>query len=114
MEKTLSAQESGKFLNPLYMMYHSGARGSTTQMRQIMSMRGFIAKTDGEILENAVDRNYAEGLDSHSYYLATHGTRKGFSDMALKTADAGYFTRKLVDVAQDCIVTEPQGCVNRI
>ncbi len=105
MEKTLSAQESGKFLNPLYMMYHSGARGSTTQMRQIMSMRGFIAKTDGEILENAVDRNYAEGLDSHSYYLATHGTRKGFSDMALKTADAGYFTRKLVDVAQDCIVT---------
>jgi len=105
MEKELSAQIPGKPMNSLYMMYHSGARGSTTQMRQIMSIRGFIAKTDGELLENAVDKNYAEGLDSHSYYLATHGTRKGFSDMALKTADAGYFTRKLVDVAQDCIVT---------
>lgn len=113
MEKALSAQIPGRPMNSLYMMYHSGARGSTTQMRQIMSIRGFIAKTDGEILENAVDRNYAEGLDSHSYYLATHGTRKGFSDMALKTADAGYFTRKLVDVAQDCIITS-NDCQNRV
>lgn len=105
MEQVISAEIPGKPINAIYMMAHSGARGSAAQMRQVLAMRGFIAKTDGEILENAVDRNYAEGLDPHSYYLATHGTRKGFSDMALKTADAGYFTRKLVDVAQDCIIT---------
>ncbi len=105
MEVLLSAKKEDQSINSLYMMYHSGARGSTAQMRQMMSMRGFIAKTDGQLLENAVSKNYAEGLDPHSYYLTTHGTRKGLSDMALKTADAGYFTRKLVDVSQDCIIT---------
>ena len=112
MEELISAQEHGKPMNAVYMMAQSGARGSAAQMRQVMAMRGFIAKTDGEILENAVDSNYAEGLSPHSYYLATHGTRKGFSDMALKTADAGYFTRKLVDVAQDCIITS-KDCEDR-
>lgn len=112
MEKAISEEIPGKPMNSVYMMASSGARGSPAQMRQVMAMRGFIAKTDGEILENAVDRNYSEGLDPHSYYLATHGTRKGFSDMALKTADAGYFTRRLVDVAQDCIITS-QDCLTK-
>lgn len=106
MEKELAKVEPGKTPNPLYMMYYSGARGSTGQMRQLLSMRGLVIKPNGEWVEDAITKNYKEGFDALSYFIATHGTRKGFTDMALKTADAGYFTRKLVEVAQDCIIKE--------
>jgi DNA-directed RNA polymerase subunit beta-beta' len=103
--ESLSIQKPGEPINSIYMMYHSGARGSATQMKQMLAMRGMIAKPNGEMLENAVPENYSEGLGTHSFFLATHGTRKGLADSALKTADAGYFSRKLVDAAQDGIIT---------
>ena len=99
--------------NPIYMMMHSGARGSREQIRQLGGMRGLMAKPQknlqgsiGEIIENPILSNFKEGLDVTEYFISTHGARKGLADTALKTADAGYLTRRLVDVAQDIIINE--------
>jgi DNA-directed RNA polymerase subunit beta' len=83
---------------------HSGARGSVTQMKQLGGMRGLMAKPSGEIIETPIISNFKEGLTVLEYFNSTHGARKGLSDTALKTANSGYLTRRLVDVAQDCIV----------
>ena len=88
------------------MMAHSGARGSVTQMKQLGGMRGLMAKPSGEIIETPIISNFKEGLTVLEYFNSTHGARKGLSDTALKTANSGYLTRRLVDVAQDCIVRE--------
>jgi len=93
-------------LNSIYMMSHSGARGSPTQMRQLGAMRGLMAKPSGEIIETPITSNFKEGLTVLEYFNSTHGARKGLADTALKTANSGYLTRRLVDVAQDCIVRE--------
>jgi DNA-directed RNA polymerase subunit beta' len=90
--------------NSVYMMAHSGARGSVTQMKQLGGMRGLMAKPSGEIIETPIISNFKEGLTVLEYFNSTHGARKGLSDTALKTANSGYLTRRLVDVAQDCIV----------
>ncbi|MFV2002237.1 MAG: DNA-directed RNA polymerase subunit beta', partial [Paracoccaceae bacterium] len=90
--------------NSVYMMSHSGARGSVTQMKQLGGMRGLMAKPSGEIIETPIISNFKEGLTVLEYFNSTHGARKGLSDTALKTANSGYLTRRLVDVAQDCIV----------
>ncbi|MCI4662120.1 MAG: DNA-directed RNA polymerase subunit beta' [Neomegalonema sp.] len=95
--------------NSVYMMSHSGARGSPTQMRQLGAMRGLMAKPSGEIIETPIISNFKEGLTVGEYFNSTHGARKGLADTALKTANSGYLTRRLVDVAQDCIVKE-QDC----
>ncbi|MBP0574639.1 hypothetical protein J8J27_28420, partial [Mycobacterium tuberculosis] len=87
-------------------MSHSGARGSPTQMRQLAAMRGLMAKPSGEIIETPIISNFKEGLTVLEYFNSTHGARKGLADTALKTANSGYLTRRLVDVAQDCIITE--------
>jgi len=92
--------------NPLFMMVDSGARGSRQQIRQLAGMRGLMAKPSGEIIERPIVSNFREGLTVLEYFISTHGARKGLADTALKTADAGYLTRKLVDVAQDVIITE--------
>ncbi|MGV6801915.1 MAG: DNA-directed RNA polymerase subunit beta' [bacterium] len=92
--------------NSVYMMSHSGARGSPTQMRQLAAMRGLMAKPSGEIIETPIISNFKEGLTVLEYFNSTHGARKGLADTALKTANSGYLTRRLVDVAQDCIVRE--------
>ncbi len=106
------AREQDGF-NPIYMMAHSGSRGSPEQIRQLAGMRGLMAKPQkkitgglGEIIESPVIRNFKEGLSVLEYFISTHGARKGLADTALKTADAGYLTRRLVDVAQDVIITE--------
>ena len=91
-------------MNSIYMMSHSGARGSPTQMRQLAGMRGLMAKPSGEIIETPIISNFKEGLTVLEYFNSTHGARKGLADTALKTANSGYLTRRLVDVAQDCIV----------
>ncbi|HUF55565.1 MAG TPA: DNA-directed RNA polymerase subunit beta' [Thermohalobaculum sp.] len=93
-----------KEMNSIYMMSHSGARGSPTQMRQLAAMRGLMAKPSGEIIETPIVSNFKEGLTVLEYFNSTHGARKGLADTALKTANSGYLTRRLVDVAQDCIV----------
>jgi DNA-directed RNA polymerase subunit beta' len=95
-----------KHLNSIYMMSHSGARGSPAQMKQLAGMRGLMAKPSGEIIETPIISNFKEGLSVLEYFNSTHGARKGLADTALKTANSGYLTRRLVDVAQDCIVTE--------
>ena len=87
------------------MMAHSGARGSPAQMRQLAGMRGLMAKPSGEIIETPIISNFKEGLSVLEYFNSTHGARKGLADTALKTANSGYLTRRLVDVAQDCIIT---------
>ena len=92
--------------NSVYMMAHSGARGSVTQMKQLGGMRGLMAKPNGEIIETPIISNFKEGLNVLEYFNSTHGARKGLSDTALKTANSGYLTRRLVDVAQDCIVRQ--------
>ena len=92
--------------NSIYMMSHSGARGSPTQMRQLGAMRGLMAKPSGEIIETPITSNFKEGLTVLEYFNSTHGARKGLADTALKTANSGYLTRRLVDVAQDCIIRE--------
>ncbi|MCX7816572.1 MAG: DNA-directed RNA polymerase subunit beta' [Syntrophales bacterium] len=92
--------------NPIYMMANSGARGSAVQIRQLAGMRGLMAKPSGEIIETPITANFREGLTVLQYFISTHGARKGLADTALKTANSGYLTRRLVDVAQDCIVTE--------
>ncbi|HOC44930.1 MAG TPA: DNA-directed RNA polymerase subunit beta' [Thermoanaerobaculales bacterium] len=97
--------DTGEF-NPIYMMADSGARGSREQVRQLAGMRGLMAKPSGEIMETPITANFREGLSVLQYFISTHGARKGLADTALKTADSGYLTRRLVDVAQDVIVVE--------
>ncbi|MGD8972094.1 MAG: DNA-directed RNA polymerase subunit beta' [Desulfobacterales bacterium] len=92
--------------NPIYMMADSGARGSKDQMRQLAGMRGLMAKPSGEIIETPIIANFREGLSVLQYFISTHGARKGLADTALKTANSGYLTRRLADVAQDCVVIE--------
>src|SRR5438093_336700 len=103
MEKT--DQEGGEF-NPIYIMADSGARGSKQQIRQLAGMRGLMARPSGEIIENPITSNFREGLTVLQYFISTHGARKGLADTALKTADSGYLTRRLVDVSQDVIISE--------
>ena len=93
-------------INSIYMMAHSGARGSQAQMKQLGGMRGLMAKPSGEIIETPIISNFKEGLTVQEYFNSTHGARKGLADTALKTANSGYLTRRLVDVAQDCIITQ--------
>ncbi|MEQ8610336.1 MAG: DNA-directed RNA polymerase subunit beta' [Parvibaculum sp.] len=95
-----------KQINSIYMMAHSGARGSPAQMKQLAGMRGLMAKPSGEIIETPIISNFKEGLTVLEYFNSTHGARKGLADTALKTANSGYLTRRLVDVAQDSIITE--------
>ncbi len=97
---------TGRYLNPIYIMADSGARGSKQQIRQLAGMRGLMAKPSGEIMETPITANFREGLNVLQYFISTHGARKGLADTALKTADSGYLTRRLVDVAQDVIVSE--------
>lgn len=99
-------EQERKELNPILVMADSGARGSEAQIRQLAGMRGLMAKPSGEIIENPILANFREGLDVLQYFISTHGARKGLADTALKTADSGYLTRRLVDVAQDVIVSE--------
>src|SRR6188508_309347 len=98
--------QSGKNFNPVYIMADSGARGSKQQIRQLAGMRGLMAKPSGEIIETPITSNFREGLTVLQYFISTHGARKGLADTALKTADSGYLTRRLVDVAQDVIIHE--------
>ncbi|MBZ2183521.1 MAG: DNA-directed RNA polymerase subunit beta' [Bryobacter sp.] len=97
---------TGRYLNPIYIMADSGARGSKQQIRQLSGMRGLMAKPNGEIIETPITANFREGLNVLQYFISTHGARKGLADTALKTADSGYLTRRLCDVAQDVIITE--------
>ena len=106
MMKEISKQEVGRQTNSVWMMSHSGARGSPAQMRQLAGMRGLMAKPSGEIIEQPIIANFKEGLSVLEYFNSTHGARKGLADTALKTANSGYLTRRLVDVAQDCIIVE--------
>ncbi|MFN3076995.1 MAG: DNA-directed RNA polymerase subunit beta', partial [Alphaproteobacteria bacterium] len=106
MMKEIQKIEPGKPINSIYMMAHSGARGSAAQMKQLAGMRGLMAKPSGEIIETPIISNFKEGLTVLEYFNSTHGARKGLADTALKTANSGYLTRRLVDVAQDAIITE--------
>ena len=106
MMKQISNTDPGHPVNSVYMMAHSGARGSAAQMKQLAGMRGLMAKPSGEIIETPIISNFKEGLSVLEYFNSTHGARKGLADTALKTANSGYLTRRLVDVAQDCIVIE--------
>ncbi|MEM7620210.1 MAG: DNA-directed RNA polymerase subunit beta' [Pseudomonadota bacterium] len=105
---SVQREDSGreKQINSIYMMSHSGARGSPAQMKQLAGMRGLMAKPSGEIIETPIISNFKEGLSVLEYFNSTHGARKGLADTALKTANSGYLTRRLVDVAQDCIIIE--------
>ena len=93
--------------NSIFMMADSGARGSAAQIRQLAGMRGLMAKPDGSIIETPIIANFREGLNVNQYFISTHGARKGLADTALKTANSGYLTRRLVDVAQDMVVVDP-------
>src|SRR4030088_69361 len=110
LDEMFSAMEeddrTGRYLNPIYIMADSGARGSKQQIRQLSGIRGLMAKPSGEIIETPITANFREGLNVLQYFISTHGARKGLADTALKTADSGYLTRRLCDVAQDVIVTE--------
>ncbi|MDE2336225.1 MAG: DNA-directed RNA polymerase subunit beta', partial [Alphaproteobacteria bacterium] len=106
MMNVISKPASLGYMNSVYMMAHSGARGSTMQIRQLAGMRGLMAKPSGEIIEAPIISNFKEGLTVLEYFNSTHGARKGLADTALKTANSGYLTRRLVDVAQDAIITE--------
>ncbi|CAL4317843.1 DNA-directed RNA polymerase subunit beta' [Buchnera aphidicola] len=115
MMNTLSTEEycdkngklqKNKSFNNIFMMADSGARGSTAQIRQLAGMRGLMAKPDGSIIETPITANFREGLNILQYFISTHGARKGLADTALKTANSGYLTRRLVDIAQDLVVTE--------
>jgi DNA-directed RNA polymerase beta' subunit len=107
-DRTFSEEElrARRSFNSIFMMADSGARGSTAQIRQLAGMRGLMAKPSGEIIETPITANFREGLSPLQYFISTHGARKGLADTALKTANSGYLTRRLVDVAQDIIVTE--------
>ena len=102
----IDADGREKEINSIYMMSHSGARGSPAQMKQLAGMRGLMAKPSGEIIENPIISNFKEGLSVLEYFNSTHGARKGLADTALKTANSGYLTRRLVDVSQDCVIVE--------
>ncbi len=107
MFKEMERQDKeGIEFNPIYIMADSGARGSKQQIRQLAGMRGLMAKPSGEIIENPITSNFREGLTVLQYFVSTHGARKGLADTALKTADSGYLTRRLVDVSQDVIISE--------
>ena len=105
-EVTEAMKENFDDLNPIYMMVQSGARGNMNQLRQIAGMRGLMASTTGRAVEIPIKSSFAEGLDALEYFISAHGARKGLSDTALRTADSGYLTRRLVDVSQDIIVRE--------
>ena len=105
-EVSATLTDPTKQVNSVYMMAHSGARGSAAQIRQLAGMRGLMAKPSGEIIETPIISNFKEGLTVLEYFNSTHGARKGLADTALKTANSGYLTRRLVDVAQDCVVVE--------
>jgi DNA-directed RNA polymerase subunit beta' len=98
-------RDGGWYINPVYLMSHSGARGGIEQIRQLAGMRGLMAKPTGEIIETPIKANFREGLSVLEYFSSTHGARKGLADTALKTADSGYLTRKLADVAQNVVIT---------
>ena len=104
MMKGISTIREGEPINSVWMMAHSGARGSAAQIKQLAGMRGLMAKPSGEIIETPIISSFKEGLNVLEYFNSTHGARKGLADTALKTANSGYLTRRLVDVAQDCIV----------
>ncbi len=106
MFKALERQDKEGVINPVYVMADSGARGSKQQIRQLSGMRGLMAKPSGEVIETPITSNFREGLTVLQYFISTHGARKGLADTALKTADSGYLTRRLVDVAQDVIINE--------
>ena len=106
MFKALEQQDKEGVINPIYVMADSGARGSKQQIRQLSGMRGLMAKPSGEVIETPITSNFREGLTVLQYFISTHGARKGLADTALKTADSGYLTRRLVDVAQDVIISE--------
>ena len=115
MFRTLEHNEGRKELNPVYLMVDSGARGNRQQVSQLAGMRGLMAKPSGEIIERPITSNFREGLTVLEYFISTHGARKGLADTALKTADSGYLTRKLVDASQDVIINEDDcGTVNGI
>jgi DNA-directed RNA polymerase subunit beta' len=115
MFRTLEHNEGRKELNPVFLMVDSGARGNRQQVRQLAGMRGLMAKPSGEIIERPITSNFREGLSVLEYFISTHGARKGLADTALKTADSGYLTRKLVDASQDVIINELDcGTVNGI
>ena len=106
-EKVADAMEENfDELNPIFMMANSGARGSFKQIRQLAGMRGLMANPKGEIIERPIKANFMEGLTVLEYFISTHGARKGLADTALRTADSGYLTRRLVDVSQDVIIRE--------
>jgi DNA-directed RNA polymerase subunit beta' len=112
--RMISSQKDGK-LNPMFLMMDSGARGNKAQIRQLGAMRGLMAKPSGAIIESPITSNFREGLTVLEYFISSHGARKGLADTALKTADSGYLTRRLVDVAQDVIITEDEcGTLNGI
>ena len=106
MLETIANPEDDQPINSVYMMAHSGARGSAAQLKQLAGMRGLMAKPSGEIIENPIKSNFKEGLSVLEYFTSTHGARKGLADTALKTASSGYLTRRLVDVAQDAVIRE--------
>ena len=113
--RTLEYNDGRAEANPVFMMVDSGARGNRTQVKQLAGMRGLMAKPSGEIIERPILSNFREGLSVLEYFISTHGARKGLADTALKTADSGYLTRKLVDAAQDVIITSDDcGTVNGI
>ncbi len=113
--RTIAHNDGKRDANPLYLMVDSGARGNRQQIKQLSGMRGLMAKPSGEIIERPITSNFREGLSVLEYFISTHGARKGLADTALKTADSGYLTRKLVDVAQDVIITQEDcGTVNGI
>ena len=104
--KVIRTPKPGEPINSVWMMADSGARGSAAQIKQLAGMRGLMAKPSGEIIETPIISNFKEGLTVLEYFNSTHGARKGLADTALKTANSGYLTRRLVDVAQDAIITE--------
>ncbi|HZC58706.1 MAG TPA: DNA-directed RNA polymerase subunit beta' [Chthoniobacterales bacterium] len=113
--RTLEHNEGRRELNPVFLMQDSGARGNRQQIKQLAGMRGLMAKPSGEIIERPITSNFREGLSVLEYFISTHGARKGLADTALKTADSGYLTRKLVDAAQDVIIVQPDcGTANGI
>ena len=115
MLDVISNPDDDKPINSVFMMAHSGARGSAAQLKQLSGMRGLMAKPSGEIIENPIKSNFKEGLSVLEYFTSTHGARKGLADTALKTASSGYLTRRLVDVAQDAVIREEDcGTVNGV
>jgi len=105
-EVSIESNDGGAYLNPVYLMSNSGARGNISQMQQLAGMRGLMAKPSGEIIETPIRANFREGLNVLEYFSSTHGARKGLADTALKTADSGYLTRKLYDVAQSSVIMQ--------